>query len=158
MNVILSLYPNARGIGYICLELPGSVYDFGMIGTKPISNARLLERVKKFIKIMRPAVVVVRDNARSGKGKRIAELVGQIVEFAKGREIETFSYTREQMKDVFEIFGAKTKQDIAEWIGGFFPDLANKVPKRKKFYEDEDPNMGIFDALALALTHDYLSK
>jgi Holliday junction resolvasome RuvABC endonuclease subunit len=85
-------------------------------------------------------------------------LRNEIEEHAKNIDIPIYSYTREQVKDVFEVFAARNKQEIAEWIGTYFPALTGKVPKPKKFYEDEDFNMGIFDALALALTHEYLSK
>jgi hypothetical protein len=59
---------------------------------------------------------------------------------------------------VFEQFGAKSKYEIANKIIAWFPQLASRAPKIRKAWMDEDYNMGIFDALALAITHKYLTE
>jgi hypothetical protein len=62
------------------------------------------------------------------------------------------------MRDVFEQFGAKSKYEIANKIVTWFPQLVSRAPKIRKPWMDEDYNMGIFDALALAITHKYLTE
>lgn len=47
--------------------------------------------------------------------------------------------------------GARTKQQIAELLTKQFPELRPWLPKKRPFYEKEDPHFGIFDALAMAL-------
>lgn len=159
MSVILSIYPNVRGLGYVCLQFPGTVYDFAMVGIRRADSDQALERVKRLILVLRPTIIVLRSNAPvTGKGRRVAELIARIERYALAAGIPVHSYSRAQVKDVFEIFGAKNRQEIAEWLGYHFPALSENVPKPRKFYEDEDYNMGIFDAMALAVTYQYLTE
>ena len=79
-----------------------------------------------------------------------------ITKIAAGYGIPVYQYSREQVKDVFEIFGAKTKFERAHKIIETIPALASRAPKIRKPYMDEDYNMGVFDAVALVFVHQYL--
>lgn len=159
MKVTLALYPNVLGLGYACVELPGKLLDFGVLRVRPKSNEKIMEHVKRFTDYFKPDVVILRDNCPAGaRGKRIEELSDEIENYAKSVNLTVHRYTRDQVNDVFEIFGVVTKHEMATRLAEQFEGLEGILPKERKPWLPESYHMGIFDALALAVTHEYLAK
>ena len=44
-----------------------------------------------------------------------------------------------------------TKWDVADAIAGWFPEIADRLPHRRKPWETEDERIGLFMALAAAV-------
>lgn len=158
--VTLAIYPNTRGFGYICLENPQSLIDWGMMTCRPLSNSKILKQVASMLDYFNPTLLIVQDpdNKYSRQGYRVAQLIETIQEKAEERNIKIVSYTREQIRNVFSSFGATTKHEIASKLLQWFPELMPRAPKVRKLWMKEDYNMGIFDALSLAITHAYLTE
>jgi Holliday junction resolvasome RuvABC endonuclease subunit len=156
-HVVLAVFPNVRGFGYACIDVPTKLMEYGSIRIKQVSkgNGKILKRVQKFIEFFKPEVVILRDCKKSYP--RGYELIKKITAIAVENNIPVYKYSRLQVRDVFEIWGLKTKQEIAIKITEIFPDLTSRLPKIKKSYQEEDRNMVMFDAVALALTHEYLN-
>ena len=158
-QLVLSLYPNARGIGYACVEMPQKLIDSGVLTVRPICNGEILDRVKKYIEFYKPQLIVVKDFDKSSfRSKRGIELVESLTAYATEIRVPVMRYTRRQIHEVFELFGAKSKYEIAQKIIIPFPQLAPRAPKLRKAWMAEDYYMGEFDAIALALTHEYLTQ
>lgn len=157
-NVILALYPNTRGLGYACIDMPEKLLDAGVMTVKPVSNEPIIARVTSLIAFHRPTSIVLRDcaNGKARCSNRIKELLQLIHDAISGDGIPVHRYTRMQIRDVFEVWGASTKYEIAGKILVWFPELNHRAPRIRKPWMDEDYNMGIFDAIALAATHEYL--
>ena len=156
MSVVLALYPNARGLGYACVELPQRLLDWGIVTVKPASNERVMERVGRYLEHYAPEVVFVRDPARPDS--RVSALVGEIEENARARGLEVHRYSREQVREAFALQGARTKHEISRKVAGWFPELDAYIPRLRKPYMDEDYRMGVFDALSLLSAHLYLKE
>ncbi len=159
-EIVLSIYPNTRGFGYMCVETPRTLVRYGVVTSRPVSNDELLTRIQMFITELQPSVVVLRDC--SDPSAKLANRSKQLVENIKtglndaGRTVEL--YTRKQIRDVFEILGASTKQEIAVKIAEEFPELKPHIPRFRNPWMDEGYTMGIFDAMALLITHKYLKE
>lgn len=157
-TIILALYPNAKGLGYVCLEQSQKIVDSGIVTTRLLGTEKLLLRIRKFIEFYTPTVVVLRsldmsDLSRSQKAKMLIEGMHQQAEHL---QIPLYTYNRQQIRDVFEQFGAQNKNEIAQKIIEWFPQLTSYAPKIRKAWMDESYYMGVFDAVALAITHQYL--
>lgn len=159
-QVTLSIYPNTRGFGYTCLETPQKLLDWGVINSRPISNSKVIKQVEAMIDYFRPALLLVQDpaNKYARQNQRVVSLIENIRNTAVKKEIPIYAYTREQIREVFAHFGATTKHEIATKILEWFPELSPRAPKVRKLWMKEDYNMGIFDALSLAITHEYLTN
>ena len=159
-TMILALYPNARGLGYACFEAPEKLWDCGVITVRPICNGKILERITKFVDFFHPTVLLVQDcdSKHSRHSKRVVRVVDSITKYAEEIKVPIYRYSRQQIRDVFEQFGAKSKYEIAQKIIAWFPQLASRAPKIRKPWMDEDYNMGTFDALSLIITHQYLTE
>lgn len=157
MKVILALYPNARGLSYACIMMPTRVIDCGTANPLPFSKGRFLKRVEKFIDFYQPTVVTLRGvEGDVMPSRKAGQLLSAIAKLAEGRNLPVHSYTRKQVKDVFEIHGARTKHEISQKIIEWLPDLSVFAPTARKLWLPEDHRMGIFDAVSLAIAHDYL--
>lgn len=157
---VLALFPNARGIGYACIENQKKLLDSGMVQVYPIGNGKILKRVIKFVDFYKPTLVVVQDcdSDTERHSDRVKRLVEDIAKHAKANKLPVYRYTRQQIRDAFEIFGAKTKMEIAHQITEWFKQLKPLAPTIKKNYMTEHYSMGVFDAVSLAVTHHYITE
>ena len=76
---------------------------------------------------------------------------------ANAEKLKVILYSRDQIRDVFEQFGAVTKYEISKVLLTEFKKLELREPKKRKTWESESHNMPIFDALSLALTWYWLT-
>lgn len=158
--VVLSIYPNKWGFGYVVLEQPQTLIDYAMVSVKPLTNAKLFIRFVKLVDYFKPVIILVRDCdiGATRTSKRTQDLVEEITKYAKEQKLPVFHYSRHQVKDVFEQLHASSKYEISKKIVEALPELKLTVPKPRSAWSDEDYNMGIFDAIALAITHNYLTE
>lgn len=158
-NVVLSIYPNAYGLGYICLSWPKNIIDFGLATTRPLCNRKLFKRFMKFIQFYKPEIVLLRESDNLlQSAKRSHRLIRKMAEHAEQMKLPVFRYSRQQVRDVFDNFNSHTKYEIALTIAEGYPELKNRMPKLRGKWRAEDPHMAIFDAMALTIAHKYLAE
>src|SRR4051812_40905011 len=114
--VILALYPNSIGIGYACLQIPEQLFDFGVTKVSPLSNRKLLQRAERFMDYHKPKIILLREVGASWNSQRVDKLINAIETLAGEKNLEVYRYTREQIKEVFEVFGATSKHEMVEKI------------------------------------------
>lgn len=157
-HVSLGIYANLRGIAFACMEMPDTLLDSGICSPRPYDTDKLLARVEKLLNFYSPSVVVLRD-ANKVDSIRMRNLINRITECAIERGISVHQYAREQTKQVFTRFGATTKQEIADCIiREWLPELSIRRPKPRGIWEPEDYYMGVFDSLALIMTHEFIHE
>lgn len=158
-NKVLALYPNTRCIGHVTLDWPENLIDYGTFSASPLCNERLLRGVKKTIEYFKPELVLIRDcETKTLRGKRAQHLMEMVECYAKEIGVPIYKYTRQQVRDVFDQFQAKTKYDIMKKLVAWYPELKWREPKIREVWDDESANMAVFDAIALAITHKYLTE
>lgn len=156
-NIIFAIYPNIRGFGYACVELPDRLLDHGIANVRPASNEAILKRVAKQMDYYKPNIVVLRSGDKlPPRAKRIAQVINQITELAVERDIPVHQYSKEQIKFVFERFGATTNYEIAKKLTTWIDSLKDMDIRRLKSYEPEAYYQGLFDALSLAICYGYI--
>ncbi len=159
-NIVCAIYPNANGFGFVYVDNEGKLVYYGTVRINPISNWKILERIKKSIDFFRPTIVILLDpdGKTSRVGRRTKNLLKDIIAYAEAEKLSVVQYSRDQIRDVFEIRGAFTKYEISKFLLTKFPELEPKRPKERKLWKSEDRNMAIFDALSLALTWFWLNE
>jgi hypothetical protein len=70
---------------------------------------------------------------------------------AAARHLIVVTVTRESVRRLFAPTGT-TKFEIALAITKTFPELASRLPRKRKPWMSEDERMNLFDAVAFALT------
>ncbi len=155
---ILGIYPNTKGIGYALLTKPDEIIDAGVNTVSPICNEICMERIERYFTFYEPVLVVTRcDDPEATTVKRIKALIRRLKKLAEQRGIKIVSYDRQDIRNVFSQFGAKTKYEIAKTIVTWMPKLGSRMPKVRKPWMAEDYNMSMFDALSLIYTHYYVT-
>lgn len=158
-NAIISLYPYSRGFGYAIMENPLKPMDYGVVCPRYRYHAlKLLDKIEKLMDFYRPVIVLVQDYGYANKTTRAKKLIDGIIKMAERKNIKLYQYARQQIRDVFETFGATNKWLIATKIAEAIPEVAHRIPRPRKMWMNEDYNMPIFDAISLVLTHNYLTE
>jgi len=154
-GVTLAIVPSSRGFGYIVFENPDLPMDWGV---KDVRNNKMRDSLLKarvLMHMLQPPVLVLEDvhHASSRRGKRVKVLTEKMAELAESKGVTVVRYSRNEMLTVFERMGAHSKDDIAAAVVKLVPELAPRLPPRRRIWESEHHSMAIFEAAALALTH-----
>ncbi len=159
-KIVYAIYPNANGFGFVLMNGPRNLLDFGIVRINPICNFKLLEKIQDSVSYFKPTVVILLDpNGKSSRtGKRTRKLLDKISTFSKSENLEVAQISRDQIRDVFENFGVSTKFEISQWLLTEFKELETRRPKKRKLWTSEDRNQTLFDSLSLALTWFYLNS
>ena len=157
-KIVFGIYPNASGFGFVYMDGPRKIIDYGVVRISPISNEKILGRIKKSFEYLKPTVVIVQDpdSKASRTGGRVKKLVAVIEEYAKSENLPIFKLSRDQIREVFIQFGGNTKYEIAQILLTEFKELESKAPGKRSLWMSEDRNMAIFDAISLAITWLFL--
>jgi hypothetical protein len=155
LQLVLAIYFQTSGFAFVLLEQRFSPVDWGArdVGG-PEREERCLKRIDALLKLHTPDVLVLQDTTRRGtrRAPRIQALNHQALKLAKRRGVLVHTYSRAQVREHFEEFGAMTKQRIAETIAKHIPALDLYVPPPRKPWQSADARMGIFEAAALVWT------
>ena len=155
-EVVLALFINARGFGYCLIDQIEKPIDYGMIKPKNKSMKEFRQRFQYLIDLYEPQIVILEDseNAKT-KSKRIKKLIALFKSEAEQKELTIYTYSRQQIREVFASFQALTKFEISKVIARWIPQLEMMVPNKRRAWEPEAYQMGIFDAFSLVMTHFY---
>lgn len=153
---MISIYPNTLGFGYVVLNENGEILDYGMVSIRPVHNDKCLDRIHEMVLYYQPRILILEDYKNSNKSERVRELLKDICEYGKD-SMKILKYSKDQIRNTFDVFGAKNKYEISKKIAEVYPQLNSKLPEKRKPWEPENYYQGIFDAMALVLTHHYLN-
>lgn len=146
---ILAIDPSSAGFGFAVLEDPTRLVDWGVAEVWSKTPRAFLARVEAMFDRYAPTLIVLEefDDKRRRRAKR---LIASVVQYATTRRIEVIRVSRGQVQKAFG--GKRTKHEIAATIAGVFPELASRLPAKRKLWESERQQMNVFDALSFALT------
>lgn len=153
--LVLAVYATTRGFAFTLFEDSHSLVDWGVkeIG-EPKKNTRCLESITKLIGSYRPDVVVL-ENCRTPatlRTSRIRRLYAAIEAWNTSRALDTHLCSRSEIRETFSMWGASTKEQIADIIAQRLPEFEHRRPPVRRPWMSEDSRMGLFDAAALAFT------
>jgi len=151
---VLAIDPSPSGFGYVVIEEPSELIDFGTKTVKGDKNFESLKRIEELINYTCPHVIIVEDITKKGalRRERVRRLIRDIIKLAAGQKIKAFTVSRLEAKAIFSRSVAFNKHQIASIIAAQFPELRPYLPPPRKSWMPEDSRMSIFDAAALALT------
>lgn len=160
---VLAIDPTSRGFGFIVLEGPGKVVDWGVRSGRQTSIEReqqLLTRVADLLSRYRPRTLILEDMHSQGnrRGGRVRLLIESTANMGLWQGITVRRVAVLKVRKTFLAFGAQTKHEMACVIAMQLPEIAAWLPPPRKLWTGEDYRMAVFDAAALALTYFYTRK
>jgi RNase H-fold protein (predicted Holliday junction resolvase) len=153
---IFALDPTTKGFGYAILETPFHLIDWGLAHISGEKDSGAVARFEALLDQYRPDVVVLEDPAAPGSRRRprVQELLNTLGKTARERGIAVHTIPRLAVIECFSSLDKRaTKYSITKHLAETFPELAAKMPRRRKIYQSEDERIATFDALALAVTY-----
>ena len=154
---ILAIYPNVRGFGYAVFPEQDVLKDAGVAVIRLRDEQTYMERIDQMVQVHQPSILLLptANGKFNRKRERIQALLIKIREYAKKNDLIIKSYSREEIRCVFEVFDAYSKVQIAGKICTWFPELLNKCPGKRITYMPEHIHQGLFDAISLMVAHNY---
>lgn len=156
---VLCIYPNVRGFGYAIFPEQDVLKDYGVAVIRLRDENAYLDRIDQMVKVYNPSVLLIPtpDGKYNRKRERIRALLEKIKSYAKKNDLIIKSYSREQIRGVFEVFDVYSKVQIAQKICSWFPELLNRCPEKREMYKTENFHQGLFDAISLVITHNFIT-
>ncbi len=150
---ILVLDLRADRIGYAVFEAPNRLLDYG--ASRFDSPGVAKARVGTLLRTFHPSVAVLRrvrsrstrQNTRWTCGLRIIR--AELRRFS----VPVKSVTERSLKQFFKDFGCRNKFEVAALLARQYPELAWKLPRKRKSYEPEPWTMTYFDAISLGIIY-----
>ncbi len=127
--------------------------DWGIRSFRSGANAVKTPAGEKFRALLdefTPSAVVIRE--RTTRSARKPKLLTIIERQARSRRIPLRFISRGDVNRAFVGFESN-KYEVASALARQFPDLASRLPPKRKVWQSEDYRMGIFDAAALGVAY-----
>ncbi|MEW7975022.1 MAG: hypothetical protein AB2777_20770 [Candidatus Thiodiazotropha endolucinida] len=157
-ELVLAIYSTYRGFGFAVFEEPSKPVDWGVKEATKGKRSEIFDKFETLLAFYAPTTVVLEQSEVSQRGLEAKSRCNEFAAVAKKHGIAIHRYSRTTVQDVFAQFNARTKYEIAKTICTWLPALAPRMPPYRRPWMSEDYRMGIFDAIALALTHYYVTS
>ena len=154
-NMVLGVFAESRGFGWVVFEGPLAPVDFGTCDARGVSrNRQCVARVSALIGQYSPDALIVRacpEKKRATDG-RAARLHADLFLLAQTQSLPVACIGRDQVRACFASEGARNKEEIARVIGRELPLFDRIIPPPRKPWKNVPARMAILDAASLVLT------
>lgn len=150
-NKVLAFDVRARRFGFAVIESPDELLDWGVKSFRRGVNAVKIPASHKIASLLsefRPHVLVIEKSLP----RENSWLVRTIMRLARKQNIPVRLVSRAAVRKRFAGQG-QDKHAVAIILSGRFPELAGRLPPKRKPWQSEDYRMSIFDATSLGLTY-----
>lgn len=154
---VLALSAHRRKIGYVVLEGPTQLLDWGVrscVGIGHDSQTLARRRIVRLLQFYLPSVVAVRQVDQPAKQDAKGETALLAIRQECGqRSIPVNRISRTTIGQFFLGRGCGTKHQIAQLLAEQLPELAWILPPKRKPWQSEKHSMAVFDAAAVGITY-----
>lgn len=151
---ILSFYPNTCGLAYALFEDDLRPIDWGIKTARREKHATIVSHASRLISLFAPTAILLPVRNVSVRSSRRLQRIGvEIERLSRNAKAPVHWYSRADIQACFAKMGARTKDAIAATIARRLPEFEQHVPPIRRIWMSEDYRMGLFDAVALAVTH-----
>jgi len=150
---LLTVAPSTRGFGYCVME--GQVIlECGSKGVKGDKNLHSIAKIERLMKQFLPGVLVLQDVNAKGchRVRRIKTLHQRVIRLAAKQKCKVVLLSGNELRTTLLGNAKGTKHEMAESLAQKYPvELAGKLPRKRRPWENEDARMDMFDAVGLAV-------
>lgn len=143
---ILAVEIRSGRFGFVLLEPPATLLDWGMAGYRANVSEALRRKICNVAEQFGPSLMISRQNT-TDKHQNI-EVMQQI---ARQYSIPVHFFHQSAVRDHFKVQGRTNKYEVAQLIVAQFPELSWRMPAKRKPWQSEPAIQALFDAAALAL-------
>ena len=153
---ILGISLRSQRLGFAIIEGSVDLIHWGMVYYEKNEDARVAaatRRVAALLERFAPSVLAI-EKSRTVKAlnpERLELLYRGIRREASNSSASMLLFTRIKVREAFQDFGVRSKDEIAAILARMFPELQPSLPPKRKLWEPEHFSMPMFDAVALAV-------
>ena len=150
----LGIFVTSVGYGYALFVDTWNVIDNGVQRIRPFTQETFLQSIETLLDIRKPQnVLLPNPDADYRTSERVKTIIRKIEKLSNERNIGISFISRKEIRQIFQPFNARNKQQVAVNIAEELELPEYMVPKPRKFYESENYWMPKFDAMALVITN-----
>lgn len=144
----IAIDPTRRGFAFVVLEGREGLLDWGVLRVSGEDrDARFAERFEPLLERYSPRLLVVEDCRDTRRGERACRWIQLAIALAGKYRMSSATVTQKRVKEAFAEYGS-TKHEIAKEVARRFPELADRLPPKRKPWLPEPEAASIFDAMA----------
>jgi len=155
---ILAIAIRSQRLGYAVLDGSNKLLDWGMVfyrrnGGKQVATTA--KRISSLLELYAPSAIVIEQSelqqVRNVAGLR---LLSKLLRREAARQSVKYHATKQlDVRKAFRSFDAKSKDDVAATLAHMFPEVAYKLPQRRRVWESEHSIMPMFDAISVGVSY-----
>lgn len=149
---ILALTSTSKGVAFALLEASQGLADWGLLHVRVADVGHALSRVLALAADHAADLVVVEDwsEPRSRRRDVARVFLVTLLSACEERALGTARASRAEARLRFTGRSTSSKFALAQAVATRFPELAHRLPPKRKAWMSEDPRFAIFEAVALA--------
>src|SRR5258708_3724101 len=152
---VLALDLRPRSFGFVVFEGPDQLLDWGVKIFRDLGGHEVpaRERLALLLHEFDPAIVLLKSSVWTQQSTKpqLTSILDAIRREGKDR-IAVRLISPQRIRRLFPL-DLRNKDDLASRVAARFPDLAWKLPPRRKCWNREHYRMSIFDAAALGTAY-----
>jgi hypothetical protein len=121
-------------------------------GVRGYGRTPAFRRIETLLSLYTPSVIVIRRRHYLKHDDAGARVVQSIKRGAQRKSISVRSLDAQHIRAFFKQRGCDSKHAIATLLAEWFPELAWRLPAKRKLWQSEPHNTLLFDAVAIAVT------
>ena len=146
---IVGVVSTTHGFAYAVTEGPRHLVASGQRAASP-SLSDAVRRFGNVISKARPLFVAFDRDSGQRKGRRGRQFVRAVSAVCEAHGVMLIAIGRTEIRRLSKQ-GRPSKWDIGDIVATWFPEIASKLPPRRKPWESENDRIGIFMAIAAAV-------
>jgi Holliday junction resolvasome RuvABC endonuclease subunit len=150
-RIVLGIHPFTRGFGWVVFEAPNELLDWGVVAKRKERNVRCRKAIGRLIDQYEPDLVALEDWRRLRRAKRIQALYQQIGSLCAERRVRCCKASPTSIRKSLTLDPAANRHAVASAIAARIEAIRDRLPRPRTPWDNEHPNMALFNAAAAAL-------
>jgi hypothetical protein len=151
---VLAIELRARRFGFVLFEVPATLIDWGVSGYHDTLVESLERKIGLFAENFSPLAIACRNRARIPSDESAFNRNLEILKTLAARHsVAVTLISATAMREYFQEVGRANKFEIAEAVATRFPELAWRLPRKRKPWQSEPLVQPLFDAVAIGIFH-----
>lgn len=142
---VLGLASTTRGFAFALLEGPDDLVDWGL-RRMPATKGAAKKRLTPVLRLGQPTLIVIEEVKGSRKRHRGRNFFDVVTELAESIEVPVNALPSAEIQKLSDS-RKSTKWDVAAGTARRFPEIALRLPPRRKPWQSEDDRVGLFLAV-----------
>lgn len=156
--VVLALDLRHRRFGYAIFQGHRTLLEWGQRVYPAVGEAErnlAQRRIAKLLNGFAPDLILLKQERwdRGHTDHHLSYPLTALQAEAQRHGIPIRLIPENSVRSAFEVFGCRTKHEIAATLASLFPELLRSLPPPRKAWQAEHPRMTGFDAVALGIAY-----